>query len=394
VDSLFARRPLATLAAAAAVGAAAFCFITGENLVVGLLPQMSSSLHSSLSATGLLVTFYAVVVVLTSAPLTYLTRRVPRRWLLSGLLLTFAVGNVAVALAPSYAWVLAARIVLALSQAVYWSIAAVTAAGLFSPEARGRAVASVFAGSSLGTVLGVPAGTWLGQQAGWRASFVVLAVLGVVCMVAVALLLPTSRPSDSHAAAGSDPDPRRYRAIVVTTILAVAGYFAVFTYVAPFLTKVSGFSRHDVAPVLLLTGAVSTIGVAAVGGFYRSHTRAATIAPVALLAASILGLYLFATDGSVAIAFLALDSLALGGLAIAMQTGVLVVAPRSTDIASAWFSASFNVGIAGGPVIGALTLSTLGLRSTPLIGALLVAAALAVVLSGTTARRHPALAGR
>jgi predicted MFS family arabinose efflux permease len=390
-DSLYDSRPLAALAALAAVGAAAFCFITGENLVVGLLPQMSSSLHSSLSATGLLVTFYAVVVVLASAPLTHLTRRVPRRWLLAGMLATFVLGNLAVALAPTYGWVLAARIVLALSQALYWSIAAVTAAGLFSPQARGRAVAGVFAGSGLGSVLGVPLGTWLGQQAGWRVAFVALAVAGFVCMGAVALLLPTSKPSDSNAAAGSAPDARRYRVIVAATILAIAGFFTAFTYISPFLTKISGFARHDVAPVLLLTGVASTIGVAAVGLAYRRRPRAATIAPVAVLAASIFGLYMFATDGLVAIGFIALDSLALAGLAIAMQTGVLVVAPRGTDIASAWFSASFNVGIASGPVIGAITLSTLGLRSTPLVGAVLVSAAVAVLVLGSRSRRDPAL---
>jgi MFS transporter, DHA1 family, inner membrane transport protein len=116
--------------ALAALGVAAFCFITGESLPIGLLPEMSRSLHSSLSQTGLLVTAYAVVVVLASAPLTHLTRDVPRRLLLSVLLGTLAVGTLAASAAPSYALLLAARLVTALAQAVFWSVAAVASSAV------------------------------------------------------------------------------------------------------------------------------------------------------------------------------------------------------------------------------------------------------------------------
>ena len=167
-ESVWARRPPAAVGALAVLGASAFCFVTGETLPVGLLPVISASLHTSLSATGLLVTVYAVVVVLVSAPLTHLTRHVPRRYLLSGLLGVFVVGTLAAAAAPSYWWLMAARVVTALSQAVFWSIAPVAAAGLFPPEKRGRALAGVLAGAPLAVLFGVPAGTWMGQQAGWR----------------------------------------------------------------------------------------------------------------------------------------------------------------------------------------------------------------------------------
>jgi MFS transporter, DHA1 family, inner membrane transport protein len=380
VDLLSTQRPFAAVLAVAAVGTAAFCYVTGENLPVGLLPQISEGLHSSLSATGLLVTVYAGVVVLASAPLTHLTHRIPRRLLLSGLLGIFVLGTLGAAAAPSYGWLVAARALTALSQAVYWSVAAVTAAGLFKPTERARAVAGVFAGSSVGVVLGVPAGTWIGQQAGWRISFVVLAGMGLLSLGAVALLIPTTKPSDSHAAAGSDPDGRRYRVIVATTVLAVAGFLTAFTFISPFLHRVSGLAQHDIAPVLLFAGVAGTLGLTAVGAFYGRWPRAVTIAPVALLAISLFCLYAFRRTGLATVAFVALDSVGFGGIAIAMQTGVLVVAPRSTDIASSWYSASFNVGIASGPLFGGLALSTLGLGSTPLVGALLVSAALAVLL--------------
>jgi DHA1 family inner membrane transport protein len=386
VDSLYARRPAAALLAVGSIGAAALCFVTGENLIVGLLPQVSAALHTSLSATGLLVTFYAIVVVLVSAPLTQLTRTITRRWLLSGLLAMFVLGTFGVVLAPSYGWVLAARIVIALAQALFWSIAPVTAAGLFSPQARARAVAGVYVGTSGAVIVGIPAGTWIGQQFGWRVPFLALAGVGLLCLIGTLALLPTSKPSESHAAAGSAPDARRYRVIVVTTALAVAAFFVVFTYVSPFLTRVSGLPSHAVAPMLLVGGVAGTLGIAGLGAFYERHPTTATILPVALLVVSLSCFFVFGKAGYVVAIFLALDGIALGGLTIAMQTTVLVVAPRSADIATAWYSAAFNVGIGGGPLIGAVVLSTWGLRYTPLVAALLAALALAVLLSGTNLR--------
>jgi DHA1 family inner membrane transport protein len=370
--------------ALAALGGAAFCFVTGESLPVGLLPQLSAGLGVSLSAAGLLVTVYAVVVVVVSAPLTHLTRDVPRRALLSGLLATFALGTLAVAAAPSYGWLVAARVVIALAQAVFWSIVAVVAVGLFPPRYRGRAVAGVFAGSSISLILGVPAGTWIGQQAGWRLAFAGLSGLGLVALAALVLFLPPIRPGEGHAATGTHPDARRYRLTVLAVILCVSGSFTAYTYVTPFLTRVSGLSPRAVAPVLLITGLADAVGIVGNGFLLDRHPGVARVGPVALLAAALLALFAFGTSGAATIALQACAGIGLSGVAIALQSHVLVVAPRRTDIASAWYSASFNVGIAAGPVIGGLVLSTLGLRCTPLVGAGL--ALLGLVAIGTEAR--------
>jgi len=394
VEVLWTRRPLVAVGALAVLGGSAFCFVTGESLPVGLLPVISSSLHASLSATGLLVTVYALVVVVVSAPLTHLTRRVPRRYLLSGLLGVFVVATLAAAVAPGYWWLMAARVVTALSQAVFWSIAPVTAAGLFPPEKRGRAVAGVLVGGPLGILLGLPAGTWIGQQAGWRVPFVVLAGLGLAGVAAVALLVPTSKPSESHAAAGTAPNARRYWMLVATTVLAVAGTFTAYTYVSAFLTKVSGLPAGDVPAVLLLGGLGSLLGVACTALLLSRRPRAAAVGPVGLLVVSLLGLYFFGTTGAAAAGLQALESFGVASVAISMQTRVLVLAPHSTDIATAWYSASYNAGIASGPVIGGLVLSGLGLRSTPLVGGLLAVLALAVVLSEPLAGRGALEGGR
>jgi DHA1 family inner membrane transport protein len=345
-----------------------------------MLPVMSVSLHSSLAATGLLVTLYALVVVAASAPLTYLTRQLPRRSLLSGLLAVFVAGTAAAAAAPDYGWLVAARVVTALSHAVFWSIAAVTAAGLFPASERGRAVTVVLSGGTLAVLAGVPAGTWIGQHAGWRMSFAAVSAVALVGTAAVFVLIPPRRPSENPAAAGTHPDAVGYGFLITATLLAVAGALTAYTYVSAFLTKVGGLPAGDVPPVLLLAGLASLAGVGCSGLISSRHPVAALVAPTAILAASLLGLYVLGTAGPAAALLQAAESFGLAGVAVSMQARILVVAPRGTDLASAVFSSVYNIGIAAGPVIGALVLSGPGLRTTPLAGGVLASMALAVVL--------------
>jgi MFS transporter, DHA1 family, inner membrane transport protein len=362
----------ARVAALVALGGAVFVFVTGETLPVALLPQLSAGLGVSLSAVGLLVTIYAVVVVAVSAPLTHLTRRVRRRPLLCGLLAIFVLATLAAALAPGYAWLVGARLITALAQAVFWSIVAVVTVSLVPSRLRGRAVAAVFAGAAIAGIVGIPVGTWLGQQAGWRLAFVVLAGLGVLDLVALALLLPPARAGDVHGNVGTNPDARRYRLTVIATALAVAGYFTAYTYVTAFLTRVSGLPLAAIAPVLLFVGIAGAAAIAVTGVLLDRHPVLARVGPLVLLAVALGAYFAFGTVGVAAALLLACASFGISGLDISLQSHVLVVAPRRTDIASAWFSASFNVGIAGGPLVGGLVLSTAGLRFTPLVGAGLV----------------------
>jgi len=374
-------RPVPAVLALAALSGAAFCFVTGENLPVGLLPQLSAGLRVSLSAVGLLITIYAVVVIGVSAPLTRLTRRVPRRPLMSCLLAVFVLGTLAASAAPGYAWLVAARVMIALAQALFWSIVAVVAVGLFPPRVRGRAVAGVFAGSSIALILGIPAGTWIGQELGWRLAFAGLSGLGLLDLTALAALLPAGRFEEAHASVGTHPDARRYRLAVLTVILCVSGSLTAYTYVTTFLTRVSGLPLRAVAPVLLLTGIADAAGIVVTGLLIDRRPVLARVGPVAVLAAALLLLFAFGTSAAATVVLQACAGIGLSGVAISLQSHVLVVAPRRTDIASAWYSASFNVGIAGGPVIGGLVLSTLGVRFTPLVGAGLVLLGLAAVVS-------------
>jgi len=381
---LFEQKPLAALAALGALGAAAFCFVTTENLPVGLLDVISADLHASVPSIGLLVTAYAVVVALTSAPLTHLTRGAPRRLLLCGLVATFVVATLVSAEAADYWWLLGARVVTALAQAVFWSVAAVTAVSLFGPAVRAKAVAGVLGGGSVAVVLGVPAGTWLGEQGGWRLPFLVLSGIGLVILVAIGLLLPAYHPAQTHAAVGSQPDRYRYRLLMLSTALIVGGYFTTYTYVSNFLVRVAHLAPHDVAAVLLLAGLGSAIGVGAAGAFFDRLPRLAAVVPLALVTASLVGLFVFGTSRLGAEVLVSTASLGLGSFVIANQNRVLLFAPASTDVASAWASSAFNVGIAGGSFAGGLVLNAAGVRLTALVGAAMAVLALVVVVFDST----------
>jgi predicted MFS family arabinose efflux permease len=375
----------ATAADRRAVGAlvvlalAAFCFVTTEVLPIGLLTVIAGDLDRPRSQIGLLVTVYAVVVVLASLPLVRLTQRVPRRWLLAGTLGVFAVATATSALAPSYDVLLGSRLLIALAQAMFWSVVTSAATGLFPAAIRGRIVARLSIGSALAPVLGVPAGTWLGQQAGWRSAFLVMAGVGLAAGVAVLVLMPTLAPRDSGAARGAEPSARRYLVLVAGTALGVTGFLTAFTYITPFLLDVSGFGPSSLGPLLLASGVAGLAGTLAVATVLDRHPRPALIVPLLVIAAALLGLYALGTVKLAAIALFAAASLAYSALAAAVGSRTLQVAPGSTDIAAAGTSCAFNVGIAAGSFLGGALIEHPGTRSVALVGGLLAASALATL---------------
>jgi DHA1 family inner membrane transport protein len=356
--------------------------VTAETLPIGLLQEMSAELRVSASAVGLLVTAYGLVVVALSVPLTIATRRLPRRMLLPALLVAFALTS-ALGLTAGYRTLLAARLVIALSQALFWSVVVSTATGLFPPHMRGRVIAVVFAGSSLAAVLGVPCGTWLGQHIGWRGAFLALAALGLMTAVVLAVSLPPAAENRSWETKRARPDVRRYWTLLTMTTLATAGAFTVYTYVSPFLTDVSGFTAAAVGPLLLIRGVASVAGVAA-GGVVAdsSNPWAAVAVPLALQATVLLCLYHLGTSQILSASLLALAGLAFAALNAALASLVLEVAPGNADVAAAGAATATNIGITAGALAGSVLVPTLGLRSITLTGSILSIAALAVLLGG------------
>lgn len=246
--------PLRAYAALIALSVAAFCYVATETLPIGLLSLISDDLHVSLADTGLLVTGYAVTVCVVTLPLAYVTQRVPRRRLMAALLAILVAATLVTATAQNYAFLFSARVGAALTQALFWAVVAPAAAGMFPVPVRGRVTSVVFAGASLAPMLGVPAGTWLGQQVGWRVAFFALAGLAFLAFAAVALLMPTVPTGVGQAATGIRPNARRYWITVSVTALSVAGLFSAFTYTAVFLTDVAGFAPAAIGLLLLVRG--------------------------------------------------------------------------------------------------------------------------------------------
>jgi len=357
-----------------------FLYTTAEALPIGLLLPMAADLAVPPSRVGMLVTAYGAVVMVASVPLTALVRRVPRRRLLSVMLAGFVVSTVVTVLADTLALMLAARMATAATHAVFWAVVVPAAADLFPPGLRGRVVAVVFAGGTVALALGVPAGTWLGERAGWRAAFLAVAGVGATVLVVVASLLPSTRPDEGHAARGATPDARRFWLLVAVAVLTVAGAIAAYTYVALFVTEVSGFAASSVGAILLARGIASVLGILAVGAVVDRAPWLALAAIVALQSVALLGLYAFGRQPAVAVGLIAVTGLAFAAFTAALGGLVLQVAPGRSDLAGATVSAAVNVGITGGAFLGGLALPGHGVRSTVLIGALLGLAALALAL--------------
>ncbi|WP_213450261.1 MFS transporter [Rhizomonospora bruguierae] len=372
---------LAAVGALLALSAAMFCYVTAESLPIGLLQIISADLRVSPSAVGALVTGYGVVVALTSVPLTMLARRVPRRLLLSVTLAGLVLSTVVSVLRPSFPLLLGARVVTALTQAVFWSVVGPAAVGLFPARLRGRVLAVLFTGASLALVLGVPATTWLGQQAGWRAASLAVAGLGLVALVPVAVLLPTAPPDESHAALGRAPDRRRYSLLLGVTLLAVTGVFTSFTYVTEYLTGVAGYPAAALGPLLFIRGLAGLAGAGVAGVVVDRGPRRALTGAVALMAASLAGMWATGPAAVPTMVMLCVSAVAMSLIAPGLQTRVLDVAPGRSDVAAAGMSAVFNVGIAAGALLGGVLLPLAGVRSTALVGALLTAGALGLALA-------------
>ncbi|MFJ9588766.1 MFS transporter [Streptomyces acidicola] len=381
--------PWHALAVLVALILAAFTFNTAENLPVGLLELISESVRVSLSAVGLLVTGYGVTVAVASVPLAHFVRAVPRRHVLTGLLAALVVSSLGAALATSYWLLLVARLLTALAQALFWAVMGPVAVGLFAPEFRGRVVGALSVAGSLALVLGVPAGTWLGQQSDWQVPVATLAALGLLSLVTIAVLLPTSRPEEEPAAYGTSPEVRRFATVLVAGALSATGAFTGYTYIVKFLGDVSGFSPSTVSVLFVAFGVACLVGVGITGALLDRFPQSALTTAVATQAVGMLGLYSAGTDPVAAVVFLTLMGGALGPVFMATQNAMLHCAPGRTDIALAANSGSYNAGIAAGAALGGLILPWAGVRDTFLAGGLLTLGACAVLLGGRLQRPGP-----
>jgi len=363
-----------------AMALSTFLFVTVESLPSGLLTLMAPDLDRSTSQIGLLVTGYALVVLVTSVPLSHWTRHVARRWVLSACAGLAALSTLWAAVAPSYEQLLAARLVTAAAQALFWVAVVPATTGLFRPLVRGKVMARLAIGNSLAPVLGVPAGTWLGEHSSWRWTFAAVAGLSLVVTLVVLVLFPTIPPSAGGASHAPHPSPSRFGFQMVATVLLVTGAFGVITFVTQYLVEVAGFSQEALPRLLLLQGAAGVLGVIVVGRFIDSHPVEVLVGAMSLLVVALLGLWAFGDRPVAAVLALALFGFAFSTVPPTLSHRVMLVSPRSTNLGMGVSSSLFNLGIAAGSGLGAVLVAVVGVRAVPLVsaGAMLLALLVAV----------------
>ena len=379
-----------------ALSAAVFLSVTSEMLPTGLLPEMSNSLGVSQSEVGLLVSWFAFTVVITSTPLALLTRRMPRHGLILMVLVVFALSNVLTAIAPDYTFVVISRVIGGLAHGLFWGVVGAYSAHLVPKDQIARAVSITIAGGTLAFVFGVPLGTFLGHLLGWRLSFVVLAGLMLVGAVVIWKFLPkvdhyNARPAKPvTTATGTVTLPAKLprdatigavALVCVITALTMIGHYTFYTYIAPFLSDTLGVGSDAVAPLLFAYGIAGAIGLFISGVVFSKRPQLGLVLGLAVTAVSVSVLALSTEVLTVAIIAFLVWGLAFGSFPPLLQTRLLHTASvRIRDTASAVYTTAFNIGIGLGAFVGAFLLDRVGLGAVPFVYVAIILLALALVL--------------
>ncbi|MDN7588321.1 MFS transporter [Burkholderia seminalis] len=385
--------PLALLA----LTISAFAIGTTEFVIVGLIPTIGADLGVSLPSAGLLVSLYALSVAIGAPLLTALTGRVPRKTLLAGLMALFTVGNLVAWQAPGYESLIVARVLTGLAHGVFFSVGSIIATTLVPKDKAASAIATMFSGMTVAFVAGIPLGTFIGQRFGWRATFLIVALFGLVAFVGAVAFVPRGLPRTPPA-----PLARQLRVLAQPRLLLVFAMTAVgyggsliaFTYMAPLLEQIAGFTPSQVS--LVLVG----YGVSVAFGNVWGGKLADAVGPVKALMRIflLLAIVLLALTFTIHVKWLAvLTMLAWGAVAFGNVPGLQVYvvkqarhfAPDAADVASGFNIAAFNLGVAGGSSLGGLIVASVGLGHTPWIAAVVTLGAFALTaLSGRLDRRH------
>lgn len=369
-----------------ALTAGAFGIGVTEFVIMGLLIDVSKDLGVSISAAGLLISGYALGVVIGAPILGAISGKWPRKTLLMALMVVFTIGNLACALAPDYWTLMAARVLTAFAHASFFGVGSVVATGLVAPNRRASAIAVMFTGLTVANILGVPFGTWLGQAYGWRSTFWAVTLIGIAALAVIGFLVPSDKASDAREETSGGVLAVLGRRVVIlgllTTVLSWVGVFAGFTYIAPILTEITGFSESAVSPILLVFGGGLVIGNLA-GGWLADRYLVPTI--IGSLVA--LSAVLFAMTAAIHEPVLAVVAIGLFGAAAfatvsPLQMWVLQKAEGAGQgLASSFNIAAFNLGNAIGAWLGGAVIDHgPGLGSVTFVAGLVPIAALGVAL--------------
>ncbi|MFE3505438.1 MFS transporter [Kitasatospora sp. NPDC059160] len=379
--------PLALLALA--IGA--FGIGTTEFVIMGLLPQIADDYGVTVPTAGLLVTGYALGVVIGAPLMTVLGTRISRKTMLMLLMGLFVIGNLLSATAPSFPLMLAGRIVTSLAHGAFFGIGSVVAAELVAPQKKAGAIATMFTGLTVANIVGVPLGTFIGQAVGWRTTFTGVAALGLLGLLGIGKLVPSlPRPEGAHLRGELTAfrNPQVLLAMAMT-VLGFGGVFAAITYIAPMMTDTAGYSEGAVTWLLVLFGVGMFLGNL-IGGRFADRKLMPLLYTTLGGLAVVLALFTLTAHDKVAAAVTILLVGALGFATVPpLQKRVLDQAHGAPTLASAVNIGAFNLGNALAAWLGGLVISAgLGYTAPNWVGALLAAAALLLALWSAALERR------
>jgi MFS transporter, DHA1 family, inner membrane transport protein len=358
-----------------ALMAGAFGIGTTEFVIMGLLPEVSRDLMVSIPMAGLLITGYAFGVAVGAPIMSILMAKFSRKNSLLWLMGIFTLGNLICAIAPDYTTLMVARVVTSFAHGTFFGIGAIVATDLVPKEKRAFALALMFTGLTVANVVGVPAGTWLGQMLGWRSTFWAVTMIGPIALAALFYLLPKDHHTEKVNVKSEITTLLQPQVIagLLLTIIADTGLFAVLTYLAPILTDVALFSSTAISPVFLLFGVGMVIGNILGAKLADIHLDKTLIGALIFIIAILASFSLFAHNQIAVVTLVGLLGVAGFAAVPSLQIKILEKASGAPTLASAMNIGAFNIGNAAGAWVGGLVISHgLGLTSIGWIAASIV----------------------
>ncbi|MFI8371166.1 Cmx/CmrA family chloramphenicol efflux MFS transporter [Streptomyces sp. NPDC085466] len=363
------------------LGLSVFALGTSEFMLSGLLPPIAEDMGVSIPQAGLLISAFAIGMVVGAPLLAVATLRLPRKTTLVALITVFGLGQTAGALAPSYGVLFASRVISALACAGFWAVGAAVAIAMVPHGSRARAMAVMIGGLSIANVLGVPAGAFLGEHLGWRSAFWAVGAASAIALVGVVtriphIPLPETRPRLKREL--TIYGDRQVLLAIVITALAAGGVFCAFSYLAPLLTDVSGLDKGWVSGVLALFGIGALVGTVIGGRVADAHLFGVLLSGITASTVFLVALALLASSPVATILLAFLLGVSAFYTAPALNARMFNVAGAAPTLAGATTTAAFNLGNTGGPWLGGTVIDAgLGYASPAWAGAAMTLAALA-----------------
>lgn len=372
------------------LGLSVFALGTSEFMLSGLLEPIAEDMDVSIPSAGLLISAFAIGMVVGAPLLAVATLRLPRKTTLVALITVFGAGQVAGALAPTYEVLFASRVISALACAGFWAVGAAVAIAMVPTTSRARALAVMIGGLSIANVLGVPAGAFLGEHLGWRSAFWAVGAASAVALVGVVALIPRIPLPERRPRLKGELSIYRDRQVwlsIAVTALAAGGVFCAFSYLAPLLTDVAGLPDGWVPTVLALFGLGALVGTTVGGRVADAHLFGVLLSGTATSTVLLVALALLASSPVAVIALSFLLGVSAFYTAPALNARMFNVAGAAPTLAGATTTAAFNLGNTGGPWLGGTVIDAgLGFASTAWAGAGMTL--VAIVLVAVSLRLH------